>query len=87
MAESGFPDFDKREWHGIVAPARTPREIIARVTDEIAKVVASQDVKDRLIAAGLDPDSPRGPDAFDQLIRSETARWAGVVRDAGIKAE
>lgn len=68
-------------------PARTPREIIARVADGIANVVASQDVGDRLIAAGMDPDAQRGPDAFDKLIRSETTRWAGVVRDAGIKAE
>jgi tripartite-type tricarboxylate transporter receptor subunit TctC len=87
MAESGFPGFDTREWTGIVAPAGTPREILARVADEIAKVMSLPDVRERFVAAGMDPDTQRGPEAFEKLIRSETARWAGVVRDAGITVQ
>ena len=81
MAESGFPDFDTREWYGIVAPARTPREIIAGVADEIAKVVASQDVKDRLVAAGMDLDAQRGPmhstNSYDRRQRGGQV-WCGM---------
>lgn len=50
-------------------------------------MVAAAEVKERFAAVGMDVDTPRGPEAFDKLIRSETTRWAGVVRDAGIKAE
>jgi tripartite-type tricarboxylate transporter receptor subunit TctC len=87
MAESGFPGFDTREWTGIVAPAGTPREILARVADEIAKVMSLPDVRERFVATGMDPDTQRGPEAFEKLIRSETARWTGVVRDAGVTVQ
>jgi tripartite-type tricarboxylate transporter receptor subunit TctC len=87
MIESGFPGFDTREWQGVVAPAKVPREIIAKVADEIVKALSSPEVKERFAAVGMDVDTPRGPEAFDKLTRSMTTRWAGVVRDAGIKAE
>jgi tripartite-type tricarboxylate transporter receptor subunit TctC len=87
MAESGFPGFDTREWTGIVAPAGTPHEIITKVSDEIAAVMSSADVKERFVSTGMDPATQPGPEAFAALIRSEIARWAGVVRDAGIRIE
>ncbi len=87
MSEIGFRDFDVREFSGLVAPAATPREIIDRIAGEIAKIVSSQDVKQRFVSMGLDVPTQLGPEAFGVLIRSEVAKWSNVVREAGIRAD
>jgi tripartite-type tricarboxylate transporter receptor subunit TctC len=87
MAERGFRDFDFRDWQGIVAPAGTPKEIIARVASEIARIVVVPEIKERFVAMGMESASDLGPAPFGTLLRSEQAKWAKVVREAGIRAE
>lgn len=87
MVELGFSGFEIREWQGVVAPAGTPREIIARLAREIAKVTAIPEVKERLTSIGMEAAGQVGPEEFGALIRSEIVRWGKVVRDAGIHAD
>jgi len=74
------------QWYGMLVPAATPRPIVNRLVSELHKVAASPEVKEKLAAAGIDLVSST-PDEFANLIRSETARYAKVVKDAGIKPE
>jgi len=74
------------QWYGMLVPAATPRPIVDRLVSELHKVAASPEVKEKLAAAGIDLVSST-PDEFANLIRSETARYAKVVKDAGIKPE
>jgi len=84
VAESGLPDFASEDWQGILAPARTPRAIIALIGAELQRVLMSQDVGEKLIAAGFEARTST-PDAFAEMMRIETAKWARVVSAAGIK--
>jgi len=85
-AEAGFPDLESDTLTGIVAPAGTPKEIIARWQGEIAKMAATAEVKQRLETLGFVPVA-NTPDEFGARIKSEIARWGKVVRDAGIKTD
>jgi tripartite-type tricarboxylate transporter receptor subunit TctC len=87
MAELGFPGFDVRDWNGIVAPAGTPREIIARLASEVRSATADPLVKERLAAISMEPALDSGPEQFGALIRAELERWAKFVRDTGIRAD
>jgi tripartite-type tricarboxylate transporter receptor subunit TctC len=86
VAESGFPGFDLSVWYGLLAPTGTPPEIIARLSAETAKVMASPELKERFAALGMEPLTST-PAQFASHIRSETTKWAKVVRDSGAKAE
>lgn len=70
----------------IVAPAATPRPVVARLAAEAEKALGQAEVRDRLAALGMDP-ADSSPEAFAQLIGAELARWTKVVREAGIKAD
>jgi tripartite-type tricarboxylate transporter receptor subunit TctC len=84
--ESGFDNFVVDIWYGILAPAGTPQNIVARLNTEINKALAAPDLKDRLLTAGIQPLG-NTPDQFASFIRSETGRYAKVIKDAGIKPE
>jgi tripartite-type tricarboxylate transporter receptor subunit TctC len=85
-AEAGVPDLESDTLTGIVAPAGTPKEVIERWHDAIAKMVASPDVKQRLEALGFVPVADT-PEQFGARIKSEIAKWSKVVRDANIRAD
>ena len=87
MVELGFAGFEIREWHGVVAPAGTPREIVARIAGEIAKVTSASETKEQLALHGLEPPVQTEREAFGALLRSELQRWSGVVREARIRAD
>jgi tripartite-type tricarboxylate transporter receptor subunit TctC len=84
--EAGVENFEVPIWYGILAPAATPREIIVRLNAELAKALAAPEMKERLGAAGIEPMTTT-PEQFAAFIKSETARYAKVIKDAGIKAE
>jgi tripartite-type tricarboxylate transporter receptor subunit TctC len=86
MNESGFPGFEVVSWFGVAFPAGTPREIIDKLNQEIAKALAAPEVKQKLEATGITP-APSSPAEFGELIKSEIPRWRKVIEDAGIKAE
>jgi tripartite-type tricarboxylate transporter receptor subunit TctC len=86
MAESGFPDIECDAREGIVAPAGTPRDTIALLNREIGSVVELPDVKERLAAFGFEPVATTPADSA-RLLSAEGAKWAKVIREAGIRAE
>jgi tripartite-type tricarboxylate transporter receptor subunit TctC len=85
-AESGLPKFETSSWHGILAPAKTPRAIVMRLHDDIVKVLNLPEVRERLTAQGLNVVGST-PQAFAAYIRSETAKYARVIKQVGIKPE
>lgn len=85
ISESGLP-VEVSVWHGFVAPTGTPPEIITRLSAELMKVTAHPEYAARLTTIGMEPLT-NTPAEFAAFIRSETAKWAKVVRDSGAKAE
>jgi tripartite-type tricarboxylate transporter receptor subunit TctC len=86
VAESGFAGYDAPAWYGILAPAGTPPEVIARLNAEMAKALAAPDLRQRLANIGVDP-APGTPAELQRLIRDETLLWTKVIKAAGIKAD
>jgi tripartite-type tricarboxylate transporter receptor subunit TctC len=86
LAETGVPGYDVKSWFGILAPAGTPPEIVRRLNEAIVAQLAVPEIREKLIAAGLEP-APGTPQAFEETIRSEIGRWAAVIRTAGIKPQ
>lgn len=84
--ESGVEGFVVSIWYGILAPAGTPRNIINRLNSELHKALASPDLKERLANSGVDPLTST-PEQFASHIRSETVRYAKIIKDAGITAQ
>ncbi len=84
LHESGFPGFDSQSWYGLAAPARTPAAIITLLHKETVAVLNQPDIIARLAQDGASPVG-NTPQAFAQEIRSETAKWAKVIKDANIK--
>jgi tripartite-type tricarboxylate transporter receptor subunit TctC len=85
-AEAGVPGFRMSIWFGLLGPARLPPEIIARLSQESLKALHSPDLLQRFAGAGVDP-WPGTPGEMEQLIRSETARYAKIAEKAGLKKE
>ena len=85
-AEAGVENFEVPIWYGILAPAATPRDIITRLNTELTKALTAPEMKERLGSAGIEPMTST-PEQFTAFIRSETVRYAKVVKDAGIKPE
>ena len=85
-AESGLPDLDVTTWYGLLAPAGTPRPIIARLNAEIARIMHAPDLQERLAAMAAEPRTST-PEEFAAYIRQEAARWGDVVRKAGLRAD
>jgi tripartite-type tricarboxylate transporter receptor subunit TctC len=87
MREKGFPDFDVRDWLGVVAPSGTPQHIVRRLSDAIGEIAAMPKVRERFRVMGMDAVETTTPEEFSELIRSETTRWAKFVRETGIKVQ
>jgi tripartite-type tricarboxylate transporter receptor subunit TctC len=85
-AEAGYPQIEGDSWVGLLAPAGTPREIVAALRDEIASILALPDVKERLPALGFEVVAST-PEDFSRRIKAEMETWGKVVRAANIKAE
>ncbi len=87
VAESGIPGFDTATWNGLYLPAATPRDIITRIHADVTKVLASPDLKDRMLKQGIDQSTLNTPEKHAAFVKAEFARWGKVIRDAGIKSE
>jgi tripartite-type tricarboxylate transporter receptor subunit TctC len=86
VAEAGVPGFEANNWYGLVVPAKTPRPIIDRLHNEFVAVLSMPDIKDVLFKQGLDA-SPSTPEQFGAYIKSETGKWAKVIKASGAKPE
>jgi tripartite-type tricarboxylate transporter receptor subunit TctC len=86
VKELGHENFIVRLWYGVLAPAATPAPLITRLNGEMHKALASADLRGRLQAGGIEP-LVNSPQEFASFIQAETARYAKVIKSAGIKAE
>lgn len=86
MAESGFPGYEAINWVGVLAPARTPVPIIARLNSDIVGIFRQADTEQRLIALGGEP-AAGSPDAFAKYMKSEISKWAKVIKESGVQPE
>jgi tripartite-type tricarboxylate transporter receptor subunit TctC len=87
MIESGLPGFDVSVWFAILAPSKTPSDIVAKVNADIRQAMSSKDVQDRLSAASFEYIYNSSPSEFSTMVKREHERWTKVVREAGIKSE
>lgn len=83
VAESGLPGYAVTVWFGMLAPAKTPAEIISRLQAEIARGLKTPAVRERLTAMGAEP-SGNTPEEFTEFLRSEISKWSKVVKAAGL---
>jgi tripartite-type tricarboxylate transporter receptor subunit TctC len=86
IAEAGLPGYESVQWYGLLAPAQTPNEIIARLHAETTRILQQPDVKERFAGDGTDPVG-NTPEQFARFIQSELVKWAKVAREAGITPE
>jgi tripartite-type tricarboxylate transporter receptor subunit TctC len=86
IAESGYPEFDVTTWYGVVAPAGTPPEIVAKLNAEIDKALRSPDLKERFSGIGVDP-MPMSPKAFAEVMQKDLQLWSRVIKATGAKVE
>jgi tripartite-type tricarboxylate transporter receptor subunit TctC len=86
MQEAGIAGFEVNNWYGLVAPARTPNDVIQIVNRNVVAALNMPDVKDIMSKQGLTP-APSTPEEFGAYIRSEIAKWSRVVKGAGISAQ
>ena len=86
IAESGLAGFDVANWLGVLAPAGTPKDAIARLNAEIRIAMADAEMQRQLVAVGIDPTYST-PEALAELIRADIPKWAKVVRASGARAD
>jgi tripartite-type tricarboxylate transporter receptor subunit TctC len=83
-AESGLPGFEAGFYYGMSAPAGTPRPIIERINKELRRAIASEDLRQRLVAEGTDP-TPSTPEEYAANLEREEAKWAALIKKLGLK--
>jgi tripartite-type tricarboxylate transporter receptor subunit TctC len=83
IAEQGFAGFESTAWIGAVAPARTPQPVVDRLSEELVRIIRSDDVRRRMIAIYFQPIGTV-PEALRDLMRGEAARWGKVIKAAGV---
>jgi tripartite-type tricarboxylate transporter receptor subunit TctC len=86
IAESGVPGYEAFSWAGLIAPAGTPQDVVARLNRETVQVLKQKDIVDQLAKDGTIP-APDTPEEFSAYIKAELAKWAAIVQMAKIKPE
>ena len=86
LDETALPGFEATTWHGVMVPAGTPSAIVAKLHDDIVAVLRTPEIAERLSSQGAEAIG-NTPEEFASYIRSETAKWAKVVRESGAKLE
>src|SRR3954470_22249356 len=84
--ETGLKGYEATTWFGLMAPIKTPKEIVARLNGEVGKILASSEVADRFLGEGVEPIGG-STEFFTQFIRDEIAKYAKVVKAANLKGE
>ena len=84
---STVPGFDWQAWQGIVAPAGTPKDVVARLSAELQKIQATPEFREQLFKFGMEPIAPHTPEQFAAAIAAEQPRWAKAIKDSGAKVD
>jgi tripartite-type tricarboxylate transporter receptor subunit TctC len=79
--------YDWQAWQGIVAPAGTPRDIVAKLAGELQRIQATPEFKEQLFKFGMEPTAPHSPEQFAAIIVAEQPRWAKAIKDSGAKVD
>jgi tripartite-type tricarboxylate transporter receptor subunit TctC len=86
LVEAGVPGYKYDAWFGVIAPAGTPKAILTKVSEDIAKALQLPDVREKLLAQGSVP-APTTPEQFDAIIKDDTERYTKILKDAGIEPQ
>jgi tripartite-type tricarboxylate transporter receptor subunit TctC len=86
MGEAGVPDFEVTAWFGFMAPGGTPRPLIEKIYADVARIVATPDIQERILAQASEPVGNR-PEEYAAFIQAEIVKWRAVIKQANIKAE
>ena len=86
VAESGYPGFEAMQWYGFIVPGATPQNVVARIREDTRKALQAADIQAGMERLGLEPDATTGPQLAARL-KKETAMWAGVIKEAGIRLQ
>jgi tripartite-type tricarboxylate transporter receptor subunit TctC len=84
--EAGMDNFEVTTWYGLLAPAGTPRDIVARLNAEWVKIAAMPDTREKMQSAGFEPMSST-PEQFGEFVKTEIVRWGKVIRDANLSID
>lgn len=85
IAEAGVPGYDVATWWGVLAPAKTPAAVVSRLNDEIRKIVASDDVRARIVADGAEPVLDMTSADFNALLKQDIEKWRRIVKARNIR--
>jgi len=86
IAEQGYPGFEAVAWIGMLAPAKTPPEIVAKLNADVKKILEAPDVKERLASQGFTAE-PQKPEAFAAYMKNEVQKWGAIVKAGNVKVE
>jgi tripartite-type tricarboxylate transporter receptor subunit TctC len=86
VAEAAIPGFDVESWHGMLAPAKVPREVVLRLNRDIVSILGQPEVRKLLLSEGGDI-TPTTPEEFAAFLRTEVTKWARVIKQANITLE
>ncbi len=84
IAETGLPDYQSLGWFGLFAPAGTPRDVVAKVSADVGRVLGSPESRQRLAEQGAEP-APNAPEAFTAFVNADIAKWLDLARKTGIR--
>ena len=86
FAESGLPGFDTYEWYGVFAPGKLPKDVLAKLSQEIARIIKQPEMSEKLSAQGAIPVGST-PEEFDAFVRKEMETWGKVAQQVGLKPD
>ena len=86
VAESGVPGYSAGLWYGLLAPAKTPKEIVQRLSLEIGRILKLPDVREKFLSQGIDPRGST-PEEFARLIATDLEKWAKVIKAASVRVD
>jgi tripartite-type tricarboxylate transporter receptor subunit TctC len=86
IAEAGVAGFEASNWYGLAAPAGTPRAIVSKINQEIARILALPDLRAKLLAMGMEAESS-SPAAFADYMKNDAVKWGRVIKAVGAQAD
>ncbi len=86
IRESGFPDYETYEWYGLFAPAKTPKEIVARLGQEVAKILKDPELRERMLVQGAELVG-NSPEEFAHFVRAEMDKWGALARRINLRVD
>jgi tripartite-type tricarboxylate transporter receptor subunit TctC len=86
IGEAGVPGYEVLQWYGVLAPAKTPREIIARLNSAVVHAVQDATIRERIASDGGEPVGNK-PEEFVAILRADFRKWGEVIRKAGIRVD